>query len=316
MSSLHQKVSLPRQPIVELEAVHKRFGEVEALKGIDLAVRAGEVVALLGPNGAGKTTAISLMLGLRRPTSGHARLFGLDPSERRARSRCGVMLQESGVWGALTVRELVQTFRCYYPAPLPTEQTIARAGLLEQANVRVGRLSGGQRQRLYFALAICGDPEVLFLDEPTVGMDVEGRLAFLASIRALAADGRTVVLTTHYLEEADELAERVVVIDHGVVVADAPPRELKSRIAVRRVSFRAGSSIDDTTFAGLPIVNLEISGDRVRLLTSEPEAVLRRLFDGGAVIGELEVAGASLEEAFLSLTGRGSGGAISRGPAA
>ena len=171
----------------------------------------------------------------------------------------------------------------------------------------MGRLSGGQRQRLYFALAICGDPEVLFLDEPTVGMDVEGRLAFLASIRALAADGRTVVLTTHYLEEADELAERVVVIDHGVVVADAPPRELKSRIAVRRVSFRAGTPVGEATFAGLPVVNLEIAGDRVRLLTSEPEIVLRRLFEGGAMIGELEVAGASLEEAFLSLTGRGTG---------
>jgi ABC-2 type transport system ATP-binding protein len=300
-------VSPPRQPIVELEAAHKRFGAVEALKGIDLAVCAGEVVALLGPNGAGKTTAISLMLGLRKPTSGRARLFGMDPGERRARSRCGVMLQESGVWGALTVREMVQTFRTYYPTPLPAEQAIARAGLLEQAQVRVGRLSGGQRQRLYFALAICGDPEVLFLDEPTVGMDVEGRLAFLASIRALAADGRTVVLTTHYLEEADELAERVVVIDHGVVVADAPPRELKSRIAVRRVSFRAGTPVGEATFAGLPVVNLEIAGDRVRLLTSEPEIVLRRLFEGGAIIGELEVAGASLEEAFLSLTGRGAG---------
>jgi ABC-2 type transport system ATP-binding protein len=295
---------LPQQPVVELKAAHKRFGDVEALKGVDLAVCAGEVVALLGPNGAGKTTAISLMLGLRQPTSGQARLFGLDPAERRARSRCGAMLQESGVWGALTVRELVQTFRTYYPAPLPTDEAITRAGLLEQASVRVGRLSSGQRQRLYFALAICGDPEVLFLDEPTVGMDVEGRQAFLASIRDLAASGRTVVLTTHYLEEADELAERVVVIDHGVVVADATPRELKSRIAVRRVSFRALTPVADATFAGLPVVNLEIVGDRVRLLTSEPEAVLRRLFEGGAAIQELEVAGASLEEAFLSLTGR------------
>src|SRR5207245_8413268 len=154
--------------MVELQGARKRFGQVEALKGVDLTIGAGELVALLGPNGAGKTTSISLMLGLRRPTSGEARLFGLDPEDRRARSRCGVMLQESGTTGVLTVRELVDLFRAYYPSPLPTDKAIALAGLEAKLNARAGTLSGGERQRLYFALAVCGDPEALFLDEPTV----------------------------------------------------------------------------------------------------------------------------------------------------
>ena len=154
---------------------------------------------MLGPNGAGKTTSISLMLGLRQPTAGQARLFGLPPTDRRARSRCGVMLQESGTTSVLTVREIVDVFRAYYPAPLPAERAIAMAGLTEQAAERIGTLSGGQRQRLYFALAICGDPDILFLDEPTVGMDVEARRAFTASIQTLSGAGKTIVFTTHYL---------------------------------------------------------------------------------------------------------------------
>ena len=145
-------------PVVELRAVRKRYGEVEALRGVDLAIEPGEVVALLGPNGAGKTTTVNLMLGLRRPTSGQARLFGLDPTDRRARSRCGVVLQESGVTGVLTVREIVDLVRSYYPAPLPAEEALALAGLRELGATRVGALSGGQRQRLFFALAVCGDP--------------------------------------------------------------------------------------------------------------------------------------------------------------
>src|SRR5712691_7621478 len=155
------------EPIVEFIGARKRYGETEALKGVDLTVRAGEVVALLGPNGAGKTTSISLMLGLRRPTSGQVRLFGLAPTDRRARSRCGVMLQESGVAGTLTVRETVDLFRTYYPAPLAAARAIAMAGLEAVSERRVAALSGGQRQRLYFALSVCGDPHVLFLDEPT-----------------------------------------------------------------------------------------------------------------------------------------------------
>jgi len=291
-------------PVVELRAVRKRFGQVEALKGVDLAIGAGELVAMLGPNGAGKTTSISLMLGLRRPTGGEARLFGFDPADQRARSRCGVMLQESGTTGVLTVRELVDLFRSYYPSPLPAATAIARAGLDAKAGARAGTLSGGERQRLYFALAVCGDPEALFLDEPTVGMDVEGRRAVLDSIRALSAVGKTIVFTTHYLEEADQLARRIIVIDRGVVIADATPREIKSQIPSKRISFNTGAPVSDATFRGLPVQNLEVADHRVRLLSNEPELVLKALFERGVAVHDLEVTGADLEEAFLSLTTR------------
>jgi ABC-2 type transport system ATP-binding protein len=301
-------------PAVELIDAHKKFGSVEALRGVDVAVRRGELVAILGPNGAGKTTAISLMLGMRRPTSGRARLFGLDPTDRRARSQCGVMLQESGVNGALHVRELVDLFRAYYPRPLAADRAIALAGLQEQARTPADKLSGGQRQRLYYALAVCGDPEVLFLDEPTVGMDVESRRAFLDSIRDLAAGGRTIVLTTHYLEEADELARRVVVIDRGVVIADAPPEEIKARVPGRRVTFDADPAPSEADLRGLPLSHLEVRGGHVRLLSNEPEAVLGALFRRGVWIRNLEVVGADLEEAFLALTSHDPAGATSTVP--
>src|SRR5881409_573711 len=204
-------------PAAELVNASKRYGEVEAVRDVSFVIEPGEVVAMLGPNGAGKTTSISLMLGLRQPTSGTVRLFGLPPTDRRARSRAGVMLQESGTPGVLTVRELIELFGTYYPSPLPTDRAIAMAGLADKADARVVTLSGGQRQRLYFTLAICGNPDVLFLDEPTAGMDVEARRAFVASTQALADAGKTIVFTTHYLKEAEELARRIVVVDQGLV---------------------------------------------------------------------------------------------------
>lgn len=288
--------------VVELIDAHKRYGAIEAVRGVNLGIREGELVAILGPNGAGKTTSIALMLGLRKPTAGQARLFGLDPGDRRARSRCGVMLQESGVPETLTVRELVTLFGSYYPRPMPVERAIALAGLEAQARQQAGKLSGGQRQRLYFALAVCGDPQVIFFDEPTVGLDVEARRGFLAGIRNFAREGRTIVLTTHYLEEADQLAERVIVIDRGVVIADASPREIKSRVVGKRVSFSSDPPLLETELAGLPFSNLELDGGRVRLLSNAPEALLRELFARRVGIRDLEVVGADLEEAFLDLT--------------
>jgi ABC-2 type transport system ATP-binding protein len=277
---------------------------VEALRGVDLAIRPGEVVAMLGPNGAGKTTSISLMLGLRQPTAGAVRLFGLPPTDRRARSRCGVMLQESGTTAVLTVAEIVDLFRAYYPAPLPAERAIAMAGLTDRADARVGTLSGGQRQRLYFALAICGDPEILFLDEPTVGMDVEARRAFVASVQTLAAAGKTIVFTSHYLREAEELAGRIVVIDRGTVIADASPRELKARVPGKKITVVAARPLSRADLDGLPASVMSLDGDRASLLSNEPAAVLRELFRRGVDLVDLEVSGADLEEAFLALTRR------------
>ncbi len=287
---------------VELNNVRKNFGSVEAVRGINLRIDPGEVVAILGPNGAGKTTSIGLMLGLRRPTSGTALLFGLPPADRRARSRCGVMLQESGVIAQLTVSELVDLFASYYPHPMPVQRAVAMAGLTEQARVQASKLSGGQRQRLYFALAVCGDPEIVFLDEPTVGMDVEARRAFLSTIREFSADGKTIVLTTHYLEEADELAERIVVIDRGLVVADASPSEIKSRVAGKRVSFTTDGALNPMSLAGLDVASIESDAGRVRILSNQPEEVLWRLHQQNVAIRDLEVAGVDLEEAFVTLT--------------
>ena len=288
--------------IVELVDVHKSYGSVPALKGISLSIPEGQVVAVLGPNGAGKTTSIGVMLGLRRPDSGTARLFGRDPADRRARSRCGVMLQESGVNGNLKVREHVRIFGALYPHPLPVATAIKMAGLQEKADSLASKLSGGEKQRLYYALAVCGDPEVLFLDEPTVGLDVEARHRFIDSIRDFAAAGRTLVLTTHILEEADELAARIVVIDRGVVIADGSPTEIKSKVGGKRVSFVAPRPLTAADFVGLPVTGLEISGDRVRLLSNDADLVVTRLIRGGLDLRDLEVVGAGLEDAFLSLT--------------
>jgi len=289
-------------PAAELVNTSKRYGEVQAVRDVSFVIEPGEVVAMLGPNGAGKTTSISLMLGTRKPTSGTVRLFGMDPKDLKARSRIGVMLQESGVPGMLRVAEIVELFRSYYPAPLATAEAIRMAGLEEKAKSLVKDLSGGQRQRLYFALAVCGDPDALFLDEPTVGMDVEGRRRFLEEIGALATKGRTVVLTTHYLEEADQLARRVIVIDHGRVIADSTPAAIKARVAGKRVTFSTGTRPDESQFEGLPLNSKQIEDHRVRLLTNEPEQVLRELFRRGVEIQNLEVAGADLEEAFVAMT--------------
>jgi ABC-2 type transport system ATP-binding protein len=291
------------EPAAQLVDATKSYGALQALKGVSLDIAAGEVVAMLGPNGAGKTTSISLMLGLRKPTTGTARLFGLNPTDRRARSRTGVMLQESGVPQVLKVSETIDLFRSYYPRPMPTARVVELAGLEEKAQSQNKDLSGGQRQRLYFALAICGDPDLIFLDEPTVGLDVESRRAFIQSIKGFIATGKTIVLTTHYLEEADELAKRVVVIDHGKIIADASPEEIKSKVVGKKVSFTSRRPVTQSELDGLPITASEVKNQRYVLVTGEPEAVLRELFRRGVDIDDLEVTGAGLEEAFLALTG-------------
>lgn len=288
---------------IELIEATKRYGSFEALKNVSFAIEKGSLVAMLGPNGAGKTTSISLMLGMRRPTAGKALIFGEDPRRIATRQRFGAMLQESGVPQLLKVRELVDLFRSYYPKPLPTDQVVKLVGMEDKANSLVRDLSGGQAQRLYFALAICGDPEILFLDEPTVGMDVEGRRGFLAAIRDFAARGKTILLTTHYLEEADELAERVLVIDKGNVIADGSPQEIKSRVAGSKISFTSSAPLDAAALGGLPVSTSDVSDHRVTLMTNDPQSVLRELFRRNVDMSNLEVRGADLEEAFLSLTG-------------
>lgn len=222
--------------VAELRGVTRRFGKQVAVCDLDLAIPRGGVYALLGPNGAGKTTTINLLLGLLRPHAGTATVFGRQPGEMDARRAVGAMLQVSGVPATLTVREHVRQFSGYYPAPLPLSEVIARAGLGGLEKRRFGKLSGGQKQRVLFALAICGNPELLFLDEPTVGMDVEMRRRMWTVMRELAAEGRTIVLTTHYLEEADALADRIGVLSRGRLVAEGTPAEIKARVGGDRKS--------------------------------------------------------------------------------
>jgi ABC-2 type transport system ATP-binding protein len=292
---------LEDRPIAELRRAVKRYGAVTALDGVDFQVRPGEVVALLGPNGAGKTTAVQLLLGLLRPSSGEATLFGLDPRDAEARVRIGAMLQISKVPETLKVREHVDLISSYYPRPLPRSESLGLAGLGGLEERLFGKLSGGQKQRLLFALALCGNPDLLFLDEPAVGLDVESRRGLWGVIQGKASEGRSVLLTTHYLEEADALADRIVLIRRGRIVAEGTPSEIKTRAAGRKIRCRTSIPLADV--AALPGVrNARRDGEITELFAGEAERVLRELMGRDRSLSGLEVRGADLEEAFLALT--------------
>jgi ABC-2 type transport system ATP-binding protein len=287
---------------VRFEGVTRRFGQVTALDHVDLTIRAGETVALLGPNGAGKSTAIGLMLGLLRPTSGSVTVLGQSPRAAVAAGRIGSMLQDAGLPSNVRVGELVGFARRLYPNPLEAGAIIQRAGLADLADRPVDRLSGGEAQRLRFAIAIAGDPDLVFLDEPTVAMDVETRRSFWADMRRSAAEGRTILFATHYLEEADQVADRVVVLDRGRIVADGSGRSLRSRVAGRTVQFDM-TGADATPLAMLPgVTQVDVRGETVRLSTTDSDGTVRALFATDLSIRDLEVTGADLEDAFIALT--------------
>jgi len=292
-------------PAVELDNVTKNYGNLQALKGVSLAVEPGEVVAILGPNGAGKSTSIALMLGMRRPSSGSVALFGENPRLANHRKRIGVMLQESGIPETLKVRELVELFGRFHDNPMLTQEAIKMAGLEDKANARLGRLSGGQKQRVYFALALVGNPDVLFLDEPTTGLDVESRRNFWDQINKQVAWGKTIILTTHNLEEADALARRIVVINQGQIIADGTPDQIKSHVGGKHVRFRAPNVALEDLRALADVQSVRLVGNKFEIYTKQPEDILATLFRDGAELSDLEVVGAGLEEAFLSLTGNG-----------
>lgn len=290
-----------RTVVAQLRQVSKTFGEVHALRNLDFSVRAGELLALLGPNGAGKTTAVKLFLGLMRPTAGTVNVFGGNPIHAEVRTRIGAMLQVAKVPETLKVREHIDLFSSYYPRPLPQAETVAIAGLQEIKDRPFGELSGGQKQRVLFALALCGDPDILFLDEPTVGLDVEARRLLWEQIRKLVERGKTILLTTHYLEEADALADRVAVINRGEIIAEGTPFEIKAKTCGRRI--RCVSSLDIETLQAFPGV-AEVKRDRdiYEIRVAEAEPVLRELLLRDAAVRDIEVVGAGLEEAFLALT--------------
>jgi ABC-2 type transport system ATP-binding protein len=294
---------------VQLEHASKSFGAVRAVKNVSFGVEPGEVVAFLGPNGAGKTTAISLMLGLRRPDSGTARIFGRDPTHPQARDRIGVMLQDSDVPGTLKVREVVDLIGRYYPRPLSVKKALEMADLTEKSEATASSLSGGQKKRLCFALSVVGNPDVLFLDEPTAALDVEARRGFWEQVSGFANSGKTIILTTHYLEEADALAERIVVINRGEIVAQGSPAQIKSRVGGKVVRFKAQGLTLELAQTLVSVTRANLVSETYELYTQRPENLLRDVFNRNLDISDLEVRGGGLEAAFVELTGTTGGGA-------
>jgi ABC-2 type transport system ATP-binding protein len=289
-------------PVVSFENVSKHYGALKAVDGLTLELRHGETVALLGPNGAGKSTSLDMLLALRKPTGGRITVFGGDPYRAVKDGRIGAMLQSGGLMPEVTVRELITLVTSLHPKPEPVNITMTRAGIAQFADQRVDRLSGGQTQRVRFALAICGKSELIVLDEPTTAMDVETRRLFWASMKEEVAQGRTLLFATHYLEEADQAADRILVINRGRLLADGTPAEIKTRAGAKRLSFRL-DPVDEPFLLGLPgLVNLEIRHDLVQLQTRDSDATLYAVLDAGYRPREIEISSLGLEQAFLAIT--------------
>ena len=287
--------------LARLRGASKRFGPRIALDGIDLDIPGGQALALLGANGAGKTTAVSLLLGLLRPECGLVEVFGRPPGDLAAKRGVGVMLQSAGVPEHAKVGELLALTRSYYPNPRPTTECVALAGLEGLLDRRYGQLSGGQQRRVQFALALCGRPRLLFLDEPSTGLDVGARTALWRAVRHLVTEGVGVLLTTHYLEEAESLADQVVVLGRGKIIASGSIAEVRARVAQRQV--RCSSVLEPATIAAWPEVReVRRQEGRVEIVTDAAEDLVRRLLTADATLSELEVRRASLAEAFVEIT--------------
>ncbi|MGV8943512.1 ABC transporter ATP-binding protein [Thermomonas sp.] len=287
--------------LAQLRGVSKAYGSLRALDGIDLCLRQGELLALLGPNGAGKTTAIGLLLGLIRADAGEVSLFGLDPQDIRARRNIGVMLQDAALPPTLHVGELIRLTASYYPNPRSVAESADLAGIGDLLKRPYGKLSGGQQRRVQFALALCGRPRLLFLDEPTVGMDIDARQKLWAAIRHLVAEGNSVVLTTHYLEEAEALANRVCVMARGRMISEGSVEALRARISLKRVWCNTRLAIEDLQ-AWPEVAEARMDGARVCLSTEHPELLVRQLLAQDITLSGLEVRAAGLAEAFTELT--------------
>ncbi|WLW52413.1 ABC transporter ATP-binding protein [Streptomyces sp. YU58] len=290
-------------PVVAFDQVSKAYGDVRAVDGLTLSLRAGETVALLGPNGAGKSTTLDLLLGLKNADDGTVRLFGTTPREALVAGRVGAMLQSGGLMDEVTVEELVRLACALHPKPYPVSDVLSRAGIARFADRKVDKLSGGQAQRVRFALATAGDSDLIVLDEPTTGMDVTTRQGFWATMREQADQGRTVLFATHYLEEADAIADRVLVLHRGRLLADGTAAEIKAKAGVRRISFDLAGRIDEQALRGLPfLTTLAVSGPTVRIQSSDADATVHALYGLGLYPRNLEVAGLGLEQAFVAIT--------------
>ena len=289
-------------PVVSFENVRKTYGKVRAVDGLTMELRPGETVAFLGPNGAGKSTSLDMLLNLRKPTRGRIAMFGSDPYHAIKNGRVGAMLQSGGLMPEVTVRELVTLVTSFHPRPEPVEQTLRRAGIAEFANQRVDKLSGGQTQRVRFALAIVGNCDLIVLDEPTTAMDVETRRTFWDNMKVEVAEGKTLLFATHYLEEADQAADRIIVMNKGRLLADGTPSEIKARAGAKRISFHL-DQVDEPFLLGLPaLVNVEVRHDLVQIQSSDSDRTLYAVLDAGYRPRDLEVSSLGLEQAFLAIT--------------
>ena len=302
----------PNETVASLAHITKRYANgVLALDNLSLTLNRGEIVALLGPNGAGKSTAVKLMMGLSAPTGGSVRILGGDPRQTATRLRTGVMLQVGRAPEMLRVSEHINIFRGYYPNPMAYAGIVHAAGLEGVEGRMFGQLSGGQKQRMLFALSLAGDPDLIFLDEPTAGLDVEARRGIWVQIRALAERGKTVLLTTHYLEEADALAHRIVVINKGRMVCEGTPAEVKSlgsgtqgNSTSRSLKIiRCSTSLSAATLLAIPgVTSAEASGSLTTITSTQAEATLREMLALDPNLHSLEVQSPALEDAFLALT--------------
>jgi ABC-2 type transport system ATP-binding protein len=288
---------------IDLSGLTKSFGDVHAVRGVDLHIAPGETVALLGPNGAGKSTTIDMLLGLLPPDSGSVSLFGMTAKEAVASGAVAAMLQTGGLIRFLTVRELVTTMASFYPKPLPVDEAMELTGVANIAEQRTDKLSGGQTQRVRAAIALVANPDLLVLDEPTVAMDVEGRHQFWNFMRQVASSGKTVIFATHYLEEADDYADRIVLMARGQIVADGPATEIKATVGLKTIKATLPGA--DLTSLGLVpgVSNAEARGDSIVLRCTDSDVAIRTLLSQYPTMKDIEVAGAGLEEAFLALTG-------------
>ena len=275
---------------------------MRAVRGIDLDIAPGETVALLGPNGAGKSTTIEMLLGLTRPDAGTVSVFGLSPERSVDEGNVGAMLQTGSLIRDLSVGELVTMIASLYPKPLAVDDALELAGIGSLAGRRTQKLSGGETQRARFAVAIVADPDLLVLDEPTVAMDVESRRAFWSAMRAFVARDKTVLFATHYLEEADAYADRVVLMASGAIVADGPPTEIKAMVGSRRIRATLPGA-DRALLAALPgVTDVDLRGEAISLVCSDSDLALRALLEASPDVRDIEVTGAGLEEAFVQLT--------------
>ncbi|MEC2077402.1 ABC transporter ATP-binding protein [Metabacillus fastidiosus] len=290
--------------VLSLNNVTKLFKDKTAVNKVSFSIRKGEIVAILGPNGAGKTTTISMILGLLKPTGGELRIFNKLPASKKVKDKIGVMLQEVSVMSGLNVREILQLIRSYYKQPMPLDELVALTNLTDSdLKTRAEKLSGGQKRRLSFALALAGNPELIIFDEPTVGMDIQARKRFWQTVRELADQGKTIIFSTHYLQEADDAAKRILLFKDGEIVADGTPEQIKSKISKQSVSFSVDPDVSiEVLYLQSEIDNVHRENNRVYVQSSNTDRVLEVIFQEKLGAYDIQIESGKLEEAFEQLT--------------